>query len=411
MKYINNKYSIAGNTLYFHKMLVSTIIMSLGFIYSSCKKESHSSLFPDGGKPSQLVKAQVASLAGSAKITYSLPDDNSILYVKASYEIRPGVAREAKSSYYTNSLIVDGFGDTLEHEVKLYVVNRSDLSSDPYTVKVKPLTPPVVTVYNSLRMTPDFGGVSVSFKNPTKADMVIITLATDSLGKMSTADTKYTSADSGVYSIRGFDSTKRMFGFYVKDVYGNYSDTTYASYKPLYEKFLDKSKFKEIDLPTDVHDDWGLLMPNLWDGIIKGGLIGGFYHTQAKPFPMWFTFDLGVKVKLSRITLWPRQDPPEDWIYNQNNPKHFQIWGCSDAFPAADGSWDNWTLLIDHEVIKPSGLPLGSVTQADIDAAAHGEEMTVPLDKSAVRYIRVKVLETYTNAASNIAEMSFWGQP
>lgn len=409
MKLINYN-SISSGFLPWHNTF-AVMAMFLVLICSSCKKDSHSSLFTDGSKPAQLVKAQVSNMAGAAKITYSLPNDNSILYVKATYEIRPGVMRETKSSYYSNSLVADGFGDTLEHEVKLYVVNRSDLSSDASVVKVKPLTPPVITVYKSLKVTPDFGGVSVSFNNPSQADMAIVMLAADSLGKMSTADTKYTAADSAVYSVRGFDSTSRKFGYYVKDVYGNYSDTTYATYKPLYEKFLDKSKFKEVDLPTDVHDDWGLLMPNLWDGIIKGGLIGGFYHTQAKPFPMWFTFDLGLKVKLSRITLWHRQDPPEDWIYNQNNPKHFQIWGCSDAFPAADGSWDNWTLLVDHEVIKPSGLPLGSVTQADIDAAARGEEMAVPLNMPAVRYIRVKVLETYTNAATNIAEMSFWGQP
>lgn len=407
MKLINYKYVSAGMR---HKMF-AVIAMASVLLVASCKKVSHSSLFPGDSKPSQLVKAQVANLPGAANITYSLPGDNSILYVKASYEIRPGVIRESKASYYANSLVVDGFGDTLAHEVKLYVVNRSDIASDPTVVTVKPLTPPVITVYKSLKVTPDFGGVSVSFKNPSNADMVIVMMAADSVGKMAIADTKYTAADSAVYSIRGFDSTARRFGFYVKDVYGNYSDTTYATYKPLYEKFLDKSKFREVDLPTDVHDDWGLLMPNLWDGIIKGGLIGGFYHTQAKPFPMWFTFDLGVKVKLSRITLWPRQDPPEDWIYNQNNPKHFQVWGCSDAFPAADGGWSNWTLLVDHEVIKPSGLPLGSVTQADIDAAAKGEEMTVPLSMPAVRYIRVKVLETYTNAATNIAEMSFWGQP
>ncbi len=387
------------------------LLVTTSLIWSSCKKETHSSLYPGDSKPAQLAKAQVTNLAGAAKLTYSLPDDNSILYVKATYEIRPGIQREAKASYYSNSLTVDGFGDTLEHPVKVYVVNRSDVASDPLIIKVKPLTPPVQTVFKSLRVTPDFGGVSVSFSNPAKANMIIVVLSADSLGKMATANTRYSAADSDTYAIRGFDSTDRKFGFYVKDIYGNYSDTMYANYKPLYEKFLDKSLFKEIDLPTDVHDDWGLVMTNLWDGVIKGGLIGGFYHTQAKPFPMWFTFDLGVKVKLSRVTLWPRQDPPEDWIYNQNNPKHFQVWGCSDAFPPADGGWDNWTLLVDREVIKPSGLPLGSVTQADIDAAARGEEMTVPLTMPAVRYIRVKVLETYTNAATNIAEMSFWGQP
>jgi len=396
------------------KQLINRIACFLAVLFFStisCKKAVHSSLFPDGDKPAPLTGTSVVNGPGSASITYSLPGDNSILYVKASYEIRKGVIREAKSSYYANSVTVDGFGDTLEHEVRLYVVNRSDLSSDAVTVKVKPLTPPLLSVYRSLKVTPDFGGANIQFVNPMKADVVIVTLAADSTGKIGAANSKYTAADSGSYSVRGYDSTKRVFGFYVKDTYGNYTDTTYLTFSPLYEKFLDKSKFREVDLPTDVGYDWGLVMPNLWDGIIKGGLIGGFFHTQAKPFPMWFTFDLGAKVRLSRITLWHRQDPPADWIYNQNNPKVFEIYGCSDAFPNADGGWGDWTMLVHREVVKPSGLPMGSVTQADIDAAAEGEEMTVGLDKPAVRYIRVKILQTYTNSATNIAEMSFWGQP
>jgi len=378
---------------------------------AACKKEFHESIYPGGSTPSPLVSAAVTNQPGSATISYSLPDDNNILYVKADYEIRKGVRREAKASYYSNYVVVDGFGDTLEHTVDLYVVSRNDKSSSPLTIRVKPLTPPVISTFRSLKISADFGGVNIKFQNSLKADLVIVTITNDSTGRPGVADSKYTAADSGSYSIRGFDSTQRKFGFYVRDTYGNYSDTLYATYSPLYEKFLDKSLFREVDLPTDVAYDWGLVMPNLWDGIIKGGVIGGFFHTQAKPFPMWFTFDLGLKARLSRITLWQRQDPPTDWIYNQNNPKVFEIWGCSDPFPQADGGWDDWQLLVHHEVIKPSGLPMGSDSQADIDAATAGEEMTVPLDKPAVRYIRVKVLSTFTNAATNIAEMSFWGQP
>lgn len=406
------KNQMKTNENWFNLLLLIVMICSISF--AGCKKDAvHSSLFPDGSKPSPLISASVENLPGAAKITYSLPADNSILYVKADYEIRPGVKREVKSSYYTNYLVVDGFGDSSVHDVQLSVINRSDLESTPITVKVQPHTPPVLGIFQSLNVFPDFGGVNINFKNPTGADISLVVLAQDSTGKMVVNNIKYTNADSLSYSIRGFDSTKRKFGFYVKDSYGNYSDTLYNYYSPYYEVLLDKSKFQEVDLPGDVGDDWGLPMSNLWDGVIAVG-DGGYsniFHTQSVPFPMWFTFDLGVKVKLSRITLWQRQDPPEEWIYAANNPKHFQVWGCSDAFPDPSGDWDDWSLLVDREIIKPSGLPMGQVSQADLDAAAQGEEMNVPLDMPPVRYIRIKILETWTNVATNIAEVSFWGQP
>lgn len=386
------------------------VLSALAGCWSACKKDSHSSLYANGGVPDVLKGATVVNLPGSAKISYTLPENNNILYVKANYEIRPGVKREAKASHYDNSLLVDGFGDTLEHVVKLSVVSQSDESSATFDVVVKPLTPPVIAAFRTLKVINDFGGVNISFTNAAKADLAIVTIK-DSSGVFRIENSHYSQVLTDNYSLRGYDSLQQKFGFYVQDRFGNVSDTLIGLYKPLYEKFLDKSIFRQVDLPTDVKDDWGLPMPNLWDGIIKGGVIGGFYHTQSKPFPMWFTFDLGVKVKLSRTTLWHRQDPPTDWIYAQNNPKKFEIWGCSDAQPAPDGGWGNWVKLVSHEVVKPSGLPLGQVSQDDIAAAARGEEMAIPLEMPAVRYIRIKVLETYTNSATNIAEVSFWGQP
>jgi len=373
----------------------------------ACKKEEHESLYGNDNAPEQLTSTTVKNLPGAAEITYTLPHNNTILYVKAEYENQPGVKREVKTSYYTNQLTVDGFGDTLEHEVKLYVVSRSEQQSNPVTVKVKPLTPPVMAVFNSLLVSEDFGGLKVSYTNESKADLAIHTLAANNNGGMEQVNVQYTTLPLGTYTMRGFDSAARRFSFFVKDRFGNISDTMTRIYKPLYEKALDKTLFRKVVLPTDIADDWGLPMENLWNGSYVG--FWDMFHTQTKPFPMWFTFDMGIKVKLSRITLWQRQTPATDWADNANNPKKFEIYGSNSPDP--DGGWNNWTLLVEHTIVKPSGLPLGQLSQDDIAAAAKGEEMTIPLDKTSMRYLRIKVIETFTNSATNIAELSIWGQP
>ncbi|MDF2188826.1 DUF5000 domain-containing lipoprotein [Paraflavitalea sp. CAU 1676] len=389
------------------KRIPLSYALPLLLLAAACKKSAHQSLYGEGVVPAAVTSTAVKNLPGAAEITYSLPHDNSILYVKAEYERQPGNKQEMKASYYANKLTVDGFGDTLEHAVKLYVVNRSEQVSEPVTVKVKPLTAPVTLVYRSLAVGEDFGGLRISFGNESKADVAIYVLTPDDKGLMAQAYVQYTTLEAGTFTLRGYDSAARKFSFYVRDRYGNVSDTMTKTYKPLYEKALDKKLFKKVQLPTDIGDDWGLPMENLWNGSYLG--FWDMFHTQTKPFPMWFTFDMGIKVKLSRLTMWQRQSPVNDWAYNANNPKKFEIWGSNT--PDTDGGWSNWTKLVEHTVVKPSGLPLGQLSADDIAAVAKGEEMTVGLDKEPVRYLRIKVIETFTMSATNIAELSIWGQP
>ncbi len=132
------------------KRIPLSYALPLLLLAAACKKEEHQSLYGEGVVPAAVTSTAVKNLPGAAEITYSLPHDNSILYVKAEYERQPGNKQEMKASYYANKLTVDGFGDTLEHAVKLYVVNRSEQISEPVTVKVKPLTAPVTLVYRSL---------------------------------------------------------------------------------------------------------------------------------------------------------------------------------------------------------------------------------------------------------------------
>ncbi len=61
-------------------------------------------------------------------------------------------------------------------------------------------------------------------------------------------------------------------------------------------------------------------------------------------------------------------------------------------------------------MIKPSGLPVGELTQDDWDARHAGDEFNVPLEAPAVRYLRVEVLETWGRTQHfAISELEFWG--
>ncbi len=78
--------------------------------------------------------------------------------------------------------------------------------------------------------------------------------------------------------------------------------------------------------------------------------------------------------------------------------------------PAADGSWDSWTKLMDGTSVKPSGLPIGTNSPEDIALVGAGEEFIFPENTPDVKYIRIKVLETWSGAKSfYIMQVGFWG--
>jgi hypothetical protein len=183
------------------------------------------------------------------------------------------------------------------------------------------------------------------------------------------------------------------------------------TFKPLYEVFLDKSKFQPVELPGDVksEDNWGdMSLPRLWDTSPNGW---DMWHSKPHGVPMWFTFDLGVTAQLSRFMMAQRQDD-QSYMFAQNNVKKYELWGSTNPNP--DGSFDgSWTKLVEHTVLKPSGLPVGQLSQADIDAVKQGDEINIPLTVPKVRYIRIRILEIWQTGggAANIAEVYFWGQP
>jgi hypothetical protein len=93
----------------------------------------------DSTIPVAVSNVKVENRSGKAKLTYTVPYDPALLYVQAEYMLKSGAAATKKASYYEDSLILDGFADTVEHEVKLFSVSRSGVKSDPVVVKVKPL--------------------------------------------------------------------------------------------------------------------------------------------------------------------------------------------------------------------------------------------------------------------------------
>jgi Domain of unknown function/Domain of unknown function (DUF4959)/Domain of unknown function (DUF5126) len=381
---------------YFNSILASLLIIC------SCKREEPRVFKQDSTPPGTVANVTVVNLNGAAKISYTLPGEPDLLYVKALYETTNGAKQETKVSRYNNSLIVEGFGDTSTHKVLLYVADKSENVSAAVEVTVHPLEPPIWKVRRSLSVVPDFGGVNVKFTNTGEDDLALVVLANDSLGQFSPLTTRYTNLKEGNFSTRNMKDIPTQFGVYVRDRWGNLSDTLLVNLTPLFEELLDRTKMKEVVLPGDAPLGYGGSVSGLFDGNTSSG----FYHTgDAARMPQWFTYDMGVTAKLSRLVWFMRPD----YYYSLHNPKEVEIWGSNKPNP--NGSFDDsWTLLATSTQVKPSGLPEGQLSQADIDAALAGWTVTFPLNSPKVRYIRFKTLKNWSNGTYvNFYELMMWG--
>jgi hypothetical protein len=370
--------------------------------------------------PGQVRDVSVRSIPGGVTIKYHLPEDDNLLYVKAEYEIRPGVIRECKASFYADSLVLDGFGDTRIYDVKIYSVGKNEKASEPLIVQVNPLTAPVIVASKVLKST--FGGVSVSFENQYETNLAIVLMTdTTGLGYWTTLQTFYTSAAKGTFSYRGLDDIPARFATYLRDRWNNLSDTIEATLIPMYEEFIPKNTYREVHLPTDTYDPIEgraeYMLNRAFDGVINQA--NTMFATKSDaPIPQWATIDLGTTIIMSRLKVFHRSGASSAWT--GANVKKFELYGSMNPNP--NGSWDSsWIPLGKFEAFPPSGGVGSSITQADRDyASQQGIDFDLEVNDFApdpfvpIRYIRFKTTETCFGPSLSgsvwINELSFWGQ-
>ncbi|WP_158618091.1 DUF5000 domain-containing lipoprotein [Chitinophaga lutea] len=393
------------------------LVLLLGlFLWSSCK-EKNMLLYTDDNAPAPkpVSNVQFIRTPGGSKLYYKVPADNNLLYVKAVYDISQGVTRETKTSIHQDTLVLEGYADTLEHEVKVYTVGKNKKESDPVTLKIRPLTAPVHNLFKTIEMKETFGGASITFQNKDEAALAIVMIY-DSTGQgdWAEADTYHSKAPKGAFSVRGFDTIPVKFATYVRDRWNNKSDTLALTLKPLFETKLDRTLMKEVSLPTDEnigHVFSGLSPRNInfmFNNVFGTGSTNDCFHTRpaAAKMPQWFTFDLGQQYNLSRFKFYHRGG--SSGYYRGADPKRFEIYGSNS--PNADGSWDSWTLLGTFTSFKPSGDAATPTKEDEEFAVTNGEDFDFPPGTPPMRYLRWKTTETWGNSQYiYIAELMFWG--
>ena len=136
----------------FRNLLILAVMLKILF---GCQ-ESTALIFYDENAPAPISidvnSITVENLSGKSILKYIVPHDENLLYVKAIYESAPEVIREAQSSRFVDTLALEGFAKEGDYNVKLYSVGKNKKESDPVSITVSPLIPPIVEAFPSLNV-------------------------------------------------------------------------------------------------------------------------------------------------------------------------------------------------------------------------------------------------------------------
>lgn len=393
---------------------IRILILCLVVTFVSCAEDKGPQpLEHNSNPPAEVTNVTIENLPGKVKLTYTLPSDEDLLYVVARYKLENGTPMEAKASYYSNSLLLEGFAGQSTSEVKIYAVNRSETESKPVVVTVAPQKAPIFDIFDSLVAQADFGGIRITADNPTKEEIGILVMQKNIQGDWVPLRTSiYTSVDEIGQSLRGFEAVPQDFAIVVRDRWLNYTDTLYTNIEPLFEQLMPKSAFAGIKLANDAKVIGTYPVSNMWDGQFLEWWGSYFTDRTIDVGNHLVTFDIGAKTKLSRLRIWNFSEPigGQRMYYYLGAMKKFRIWGSNNL---NDGTLDsNWTLLGEYEIKKPSGLPYGQENNDDLLAARDGADYEIALDKPAVRYLRIECMENWIGGKfMAVSEVHVYGNP
>lgn len=406
----------------FIMLLVSTICISIFLL--SCDGQNQYPLSTSGNiSMNPVTDVSVQNIPGGAIISYKLPGETELLYVKAVYRTKDNegkIKRVRKQIYYKNEIKVTGFVETSTHIVKLYTVSRGEKSvkSEPVKVKIHPLQPPLRTVFKSIDMSATFGGLHFQFQNPDTARVAITILSKDSLtGEFTPLFRKYTQAKGGSFNIRGLKSIPQKFGYYVRNKFNQHSDTVYKTLKPLFEEKINSKYFQKPNpiFPSGFYISEGpgtWTFSDMWDGTVHNFDPYSMWISGSTSFPVWFAIDLGQLVRLSRITYHGRPD----YNFTSRYPKEIEIWGSADPKIDPEHPFNSsWHLLGKYNTVNnlPEGLKHPTTEIINAPYSENGINLAIKNagNKPSIRYVRIKINTTWGGVDRFIVgDLSFFGK-
>ena len=390
------------------------ILLLAAFAFTACNKD-----VLDTTAPGKVTNISYKPTNGGAVLTFTAPDDNDLLYVKAVYTNSLGKEVFKVTSHYGDSIEIDGFKDVTPQKVKLYAVDRSNNNSEAAEIEVTPMKSFIYLVQESIQLKEQLGGVRITWQNPDqKTVFVYVNFSKD--GK--TYERILSSALSApVLMIRGLDPEEYSFSVTVEDFNGNKTDkVVVGNYKPLLEQKIDKSTWKVVQNLSVDGDKWEGTIASFWDDVVdtkESGADNSYFIINRDDnggmlkWPLDIVVDLNKTVVINRFVVWQRAFAyvnaeqngvsTDYYYYKEENMKSFSVSVSTDKL--------TWTSLGTFDIGDPRDAA-GVISPAKYKEAVDGHEFNLESVSQPFRYLKFSVLSNY-GSETNVygSEITLYG--
>jgi len=389
------------------KLLFLTILI---FAVSSCSKQDDGDTTP----PSVLTVNSVTPTNGGGIISYTLPNDDDILYVRAEYTNSNGVDVSRASSSYNNSIEIDGLNQTTALTITLYVVDENYNQSAPIYVELVPLESFIYLVQESIEVNTDLGGFRITWENIQSKTVYVFVHINNGIEEEIRILSSNNSSES--IAVRGLPSEEITISTRIEDFDEN--STTLeekGTLTPLFEQVIDKSTWTLVASQSVNGNAWEGASVNFWDDVIDTTnnnsdnsyfMIWRDLNGGSLNWPLDLVIDLNKNVKVTRFTVWQRAywyNGPSDipYYFQEENMKSFTMYASNDA--------QVWEELGQFDIGDPRDSD-GNIPQSALDSAANGHEFELDEVSESFRYLKFSVTSNYgSEAYVNGSEITMYG--
>ena len=389
------------------KLLLLTILI---FAVNSCSKQDDGDTTP----PSVLTIDSVTPTNGGGIISYTLPNDDDILYVRAEYTNSNGVDVSRASSSYNNSIEIDGLNQTTALTITLYVVDQNYNQSAPIYVELVPLDSFIYLVQESIEVNTDLGGFRITWENIQSKTVYVFVHINNGTEEEIRILSSNNSSES--IAVRGLPSEEITISTRIEDFDEN--STTLeekGTLTPLFEQVIDKSTWTLVASQSVNGNAWEGASANFWDDVIDTTnnnsdnsyfMIWRDLNGGSLDWPLDLVIDLNKNVKITRFTVWQRAfwyNGPSDvpYYFQEENMKSFNLYASNDA--------QVWEELGQFDIGDPRDSQ-GNIPQSALDSAANGHEFELDEVSESFRYLKFRVTSNYgSEAYVNGSEITMYG--
>ena len=391
------------------KKILYILIIPFILLYGCNNDESQ-----DSNPPGVLTIQNISPTNGGGIISYTLPEDSDILFVRAEYTNSLGVDVYRVSSSHNDSIEIDGLNQNTPVQVRLFVVDQSENMSEPVEIEFTPLPSFIFLVQQSISISPDLGGVKLEWENIAEKTVYVHLHIVNG----DSEDVRILSSNNVNESIfvRGLESIEMTFLTKVEDFDGNITELEEkGTITPLFEEMIDKSTWTLMSQLSVNGNAWEGQTTAFWDDIVDTAetnsdnsyfIIWRDQNGGTLNWPLDIVINLNKNVLIHRFKVWQRAfwyNGPTGvpYYYQEENMRSFNLYASNNAI--------DWILLGEFDIGDPSDEN-GNIPQDYIDAAANGHDFDLDAVSEPFRYLKFSITSNFgSDTYVHGSEISLWG--